>query len=380
MHPVLFRFPDWLPLLGGRAIYSYGFMLGISFIIGWTLCHRWASREGMPEKQITRALLTIIIMSLVGSRVFYFIYNPDRWAGLGGFLRFDSGGLVAYGGLILGTLTGYLYLRFVARTDFWNFADHAAPGMALGLGFTRIGCFLFGCCYGRQTDSWLGMQFPMWSGESAVRLGQRGAPAFVDHFRALGDGQPYEHLAIQASHAERAARAAAAGAGELAHQVHMAFEAKYQALGALVMGGHSHSVYPSQLLSSLGGFLIFAILLILHRHRRFRGQVLLAFAGSYAIVRFFLEMIRVDFQGGILGPLSWNQVVGIAIVGLVIPGWIYQKRRSPLAPGESGYVRDKEDQKPSQAGKRGSHSTREGHDRPTSSRKDSRRKTSKGNR
>ena len=27
-------------------------------------------------------------------------------------------------------------------------------------GFGRVGCFMAGCCYGIETDSWLGVQFP----------------------------------------------------------------------------------------------------------------------------------------------------------------------------------------------------------------------------
>ena len=35
---------------------------------------------------------------------------------------------------------------------------HTNPTIAHAFG--RIGCFLAGCCYGKETDSWIGVQFP----------------------------------------------------------------------------------------------------------------------------------------------------------------------------------------------------------------------------
>jgi phosphatidylglycerol:prolipoprotein diacylglycerol transferase len=43
---------------------------------------------------------------------------------------------------------------------FLNLADIMAPSLALGLMVTRVGCFLNGCCYGKPTDSFLGVTFP----------------------------------------------------------------------------------------------------------------------------------------------------------------------------------------------------------------------------
>ena len=41
-----------------------------------------------------------------------------------------------------------------------NEALHIAPtAITVGHAFGRIGCFMNGCCYGKHTDSWLGMQF-----------------------------------------------------------------------------------------------------------------------------------------------------------------------------------------------------------------------------
>ena len=89
-----------------------------------------------------------IIFSLIGARIAHLITNPHTWK-MHGFIRalFTSKceGLVAYGGYIGGSLAGYFYFR-AKKLDFWSLADCASPGLVLGLGFTRIGCFLAGCC------------------------------------------------------------------------------------------------------------------------------------------------------------------------------------------------------------------------------------------
>ena len=68
-----------------------------------------------------------------------------------------EGGLIFLGGLIPGVLTGLLYLRL---RKLWFLRDTIALYLPVGIGITRIGCFLNGCCFGKQTDFPLGIVFP----------------------------------------------------------------------------------------------------------------------------------------------------------------------------------------------------------------------------
>ena len=69
------------------------------------------------------------------------------------------GGLAYYGGLLVATGYAFYYTRR-RGISFLRVADLAAPAIALGLFFGRLGCFLNGCCYGKQTSSWVGVSFP----------------------------------------------------------------------------------------------------------------------------------------------------------------------------------------------------------------------------
>ena len=69
----------------------------------------------------------------------------------------------------------------------------------------------------------------------------------------------------------------------------------------------------------------------LRPRKRFDGQLMLAFLGLYAVLRFGLEAIRADDRGGLLG-LSTSQLIGVLILGLV--GWLWVKlgRRDASPP------------------------------------------------
>jgi len=66
-------------------------------------------------------------------------------------LKIWEGGLSFVGG----PLFAFAYLWWFCRKhnlSFLAFADICAPGFALGHAFGRVGCFLGGCCYGRECD------------------------------------------------------------------------------------------------------------------------------------------------------------------------------------------------------------------------------------
>lgn len=65
---------------------------------------------------------------------------------------------MVYGGIIGGVLAALLYCRF-KKLNFWDYFDIVLPSVAVAQGFGRIGCFLAGCCYGRETNSFFGIAF-----------------------------------------------------------------------------------------------------------------------------------------------------------------------------------------------------------------------------
>lgn len=70
------------------------------------------------------------------------------------------------------------------------------------------------------------------------------------------------------------------------------------------------------------------------RRRRFRGQVALLYAASYAVVRFTLEFFRADFRGS-LGQLSTSQTIAAAIFAVTVPLLIVGWRRGGFSRREA---------------------------------------------
>ena len=100
----------------------------------------------------------ITISSSAGAKVLHIItdwkyFLSDPMAVLGGE------GFVVYGGIITGLLGCWIYCR-CKKLVFLDALDVFMPPVAAAQGFGRIGCFLAGCCYGRVTDSALGVVFP----------------------------------------------------------------------------------------------------------------------------------------------------------------------------------------------------------------------------
>lgn len=70
-----------------------------------------------------------------------------------------------YGGLLGGTLIFILLYVFYIKKKYTDakiidLLIIAPASISIAHAFGRVGCFMAGCCYGIETDSWLGVQFP----------------------------------------------------------------------------------------------------------------------------------------------------------------------------------------------------------------------------
>lgn len=96
----------------------------------------------------------------LGARFFHIIFEAPSYY-LERPLRifyFWQGGFVLFGGILVGILAGYLFLKSKDE-PIGRWADLAAPSLLLGIGIGRVGCLAVGCCYGTVTDWWWGMVF-----------------------------------------------------------------------------------------------------------------------------------------------------------------------------------------------------------------------------
>jgi phosphatidylglycerol:prolipoprotein diacylglycerol transferase len=73
---------------------------------------------------------------------------------------------------------------------------------------------------------------------------------------------------------------------------------------------------------------LFAVLVRLSRHKRFEGQVILAYTILYAAARFVLEFFRGDADRGFVfgGLMSTSQLIAAILGPAAIALWVIRRR------------------------------------------------------
>lgn len=152
MHPTVFH-------IGPLSLHSYGLMLAVSFFCGILLAARRAPRRGLAPDLVFDTSLVIVFASIIGARLLYVLFHREEMHSVLDVVALWSGGLTLYGGVLAAIAAAWFHLRR-RQAPFLDMADTVAPSLGLGLGLTRIGCFLNGCCYGKPTALPWGVHFP----------------------------------------------------------------------------------------------------------------------------------------------------------------------------------------------------------------------------
>jgi phosphatidylglycerol---prolipoprotein diacylglyceryl transferase len=87
-------------------------------------------------------------------------------------------------------------------------------------------------------------------------------------------------------------------------------------------------LHPVQLYESLTCLLLFFFLVRLTRHKKFDGEIILAYSSLYALARYFLEFFRGDADRGFVlgGLLSTSQAIAVIALIICIPLFIKRNR------------------------------------------------------
>lgn len=145
----------------------YSILITVGLIACMILIRVLSDKRGLSAKWQNFILVTMVFAVVIGygsAVVFQALYNMERD---GGFHITKSTGQTFYGGLIGGAAAflliyfGVGYPLFRDNEHLRNFPDLmsiAACGVTVAHGFGRLGCLMAGCCYGRATDAWYGIE------------------------------------------------------------------------------------------------------------------------------------------------------------------------------------------------------------------------------
>jgi phosphatidylglycerol---prolipoprotein diacylglyceryl transferase len=144
----------------GLNVYSYPTMLYLGMVAGVFAGAHAAQLSGMNPNRFAEASVLLTIPALVGSRLLFVVTHWDVYrSDLSRIWRRSEGGMAMYGGLIVTVPLSIPLLRTM-HLPFAEFWDAATFTILLGMVFTRIGCLLNGCCSGRPTSAWFGVNLP----------------------------------------------------------------------------------------------------------------------------------------------------------------------------------------------------------------------------
>ncbi len=256
MHPVLFQCntPHFLTFLlpDKISIYSYGTLIALGALLGFI----YTARQGKQKFNISfdttnQLVLYIMIAAIAGGKLFMFFEEPSHYFHhpLELITNFSEG-FVFYGSLIFCIPVMLLFFRY-HHIPVLPMLDVMAITTCIVHGTGRIGCFFAGCCYGKPTNSLLGVTFR----------------------DPLSQAEPL-----------------------------------------------NVPLHPTQLYSSFFIFSLMALLMIISRHKKFDGQVILLYLIIYPIGRIIIESFRGDISRGyvIQGWVTNAQFVSVLIIGAAL--------------------------------------------------------------
>ena len=254
-----------IPLRG----YALSILAGIVIAVLWAK-RRYADRGGNPEIVLDVAIAAIPA-GIIGGRIYHVLTDWPKYFGEGGnpwqAFNIAAGGLGIWGAVALGTLAGWLVLKW-RKVPVAPMLDAVAPTIILAQGIGRLGNWFNQELHGGPTD------LP-WGLEIYRRVDEAGNLAPVT----------------------------GVSTGEVLAVVHPTF------LNELVWN-------------------VAICVLLVWLDRRFRlggGLVFALYVAGYTLGRFFIELIRTDAATEVFGGLRINTVTS-AVVFLVACGFVFMLR------------------------------------------------------
>ena len=256
MHPDLIS-------IGFLHIKTYGAFMALGFLAAWQVLGGLCRKTGRNPEPCSNLIMWMMVSGVVGSRIAYVIehWSQEFADHPMSVFRIDQGGLMFYGGLILAIGVFLLWCK-IKRENVIQMFDLFAVVIPLGHAFGRVGCFFYGCCFGRLSNAACAVAFP------------RGSPAWHEQFR-LG--------LIPAD-----ARAAL-------------------------------PVLPTQLFEALSVLILFGVQMAIYRRfwKTHPGVATGCYFVLYAIIRYIIEILRGDPRANV-GVFTISQSISLLlfIVGL----------------------------------------------------------------
>ncbi len=144
MYPILFT-------IGGFKVYASVFFLVLALLVGLVAGAGESRRLGVPNREFLLFAFSVVPIVLALAVLNGWIFEIALWNILPDYEYSGPGGLVSFGA-VLGALAWGAILTRVFKKSIAERLDMIAVVLPLILGIYRIGCFLNGCCFGKEIE------------------------------------------------------------------------------------------------------------------------------------------------------------------------------------------------------------------------------------
>ncbi len=248
--------------LFGINIYWYGIIIFIGMITGYFVVKKETKRTNQNFDIYSDFLLIGIICGVIGARLYYVIWEWDKYKyNLTQIFNIRKGGIAIYGAVISLFIAAFIYTK-VKKINFLKFLDTNILGLVIGQAIGRFGNFVNREAFGGYTDSLFAMRYRI----SDIKMSDSQALKNVLENTIVYNGVEY----IQ--------------------------------------------VHPTFLYESIWNIGLFIILNILKKNKKFDGEIVAVYFALYGIGRFLIEGLRTD-QLVIKGTgIAVSQLVSLLLI------------------------------------------------------------------
>jgi phosphatidylglycerol:prolipoprotein diacylglycerol transferase len=157
---------------GNHSLPTYGVLVALAFLTALWMAAKFARQRGIDSEKVVNLGVYCALVGMLGAKVMMIALDPDlrtHPAEIFSLATLQSAGIF-YGGFILALVFAFFYMR-AQHLPTLATSDIFAPGLAIGHGIGRLGCFAAGCCWGKPTHLPWAVTFRNTDATTGVPLG-----------------------------------------------------------------------------------------------------------------------------------------------------------------------------------------------------------------
>lgn len=151
---------------GWKTPNLYGLLFISGLILGFFIIKRVFKKEGIPEADLDKLVMYMVIATIVGARLGHVLFYGPYFDGENGYfsnpiniIKVWEGGLASHGGAIAILIALWLYSKKVSKKPLMWILDRIAAPIAIAAAFIRLGNLVNGEIVGDETTVPWGFRF-----------------------------------------------------------------------------------------------------------------------------------------------------------------------------------------------------------------------------